>query len=212
MDFAILLQTIFFVIALCLDSFAAAFAYGTNKIKIPFASASVISIICSAILGISLLIGTLIRDILPGNLPVIICFCMLFILGLVKLFDSIIKGYIRKNEKIHKQLCFSIFSLKFILNIYANPEIADKDHSRVLSIKEAVYLSVAMSLDGLVAGIGAALKEINIFLAVSISLIIVFISIVSGCFLGNKLAKKTPLDFSWLGGVILIILAFLKLS
>ena len=37
------------------------------------------------------------------------------------------------------------------------------------------------------------------------------IAIILGCFLGSKCAEKTNIDLSWLGGVILILLALLKI-
>ena len=71
-----------------LDAFTAGFAYGSNKIKIPFLSVQIINIVCSFILGLSLLIGTIIKSYIPNWVTISACFIVLFILGVVKLLDS----------------------------------------------------------------------------------------------------------------------------
>ncbi len=49
-----MIESLLLVLAVSLDAFVASIAYGTNKIKIPFASATIINIICSSVLGLSL--------------------------------------------------------------------------------------------------------------------------------------------------------------
>ena len=49
-----MLESILLVISLCMDTFVASFGYGTNKIKIPFTSVTVINLVCSGLLAISL--------------------------------------------------------------------------------------------------------------------------------------------------------------
>ena len=48
---------------LSLDAFTAGFAYGSNKIKVPFCSVQIINMICSFSLGIALLLGNIIRKL-----------------------------------------------------------------------------------------------------------------------------------------------------
>lgn len=194
-----------------IDAFAASFAYGSNKIKIPMLSVQIINFLCSAFLGISLLIGALVRGFLPGELAKIICFVVLLILGVIKLWDSITKALIRKHNVINKQLKFSMFNFKFILNLYSNPLDADVDASKSISPAEAVALAISLSLDGLAAGFGAALGHVNVWAAFLASLAFTTAAVLAGCRLGNALAGKLPFDLSWLAGVILILLAVSKL-
>ena len=199
------------VIALSADAFAASFAYGSNKIKIPILSIQIINIICSSILGLSLFGGAFLKQYIPSAFTSVICFSILLILGIVKLFDSLIKSIIKKHNTLNKEIKFSMFNLNFILNLYVNPEQADADHSRVLSPIEASSLAVALSLDGLAIGFGAALGNINALEVFLYSLIITTPMIMLGCFAGNKTAEKLPFNLSWLSGVLLIVLAFCKL-
>ena len=204
-------EAVLIAIALSTDAFIASFAYGSNKIKIPFSSMQVISLICTGILGISLLLGTVLKPYLPGDLLKIASFLILLILGFIKLMDNIIKSIINKHTIIDKQIRFSLLNINFILNIYADPKEADLDESKTLSPKEALSLAVALSLDSLAAGFGVALGNVNIFAIILCSLIFSMLSIKSGAFIGNKISDKVPFQLSWLSGILLIFLAFLRL-
>jgi putative sporulation protein YtaF len=203
---------ILLVTALCLDAFAASLAYAINKTEIPFRSMTVISLICTTVLGISLGIGSAVKQIIPVNVTGIICFIILLCIGIIKCFECIFKHYILKNQKSEKQIKLKLFDINFVLMVYADNIKADIDNSKVLSSKEAVYLALALSLDGFAAGFGYGLTDINYFEIIILSLISNIIAVSLGYVLGKFLAKITDIDFSWLGGVILIILAFMKLK
>jgi len=210
----IILEALLLTSALSLDSFASGFAYGANKIKIPFLSAVIINIVCSIILGISLFLGSAIGQFIPKTTTLVICVVLLVILGLLKIFDSLIKNLIKKKQGINKEIKFSLLSLKFILSIYAKPEDADTNQNKILSVKEAFALAVALSLDGLTVGFGAGLinqDALTYIIIIAFSLITGMIFLTFGKLLGNKLAQKTSLNLSWLSGLILIGLAITKI-
>ncbi|MDC0700799.1 sporulation membrane protein YtaF, partial [Blautia wexlerae] len=164
------LESLVLVTALSVDAFVASFAYGANKIKIPFRSVAVITLVCSAILAVSLSLGSLVRPYVPAHLAGVVCFVILFLLGIVKLCDSALKSMIRKSRGLHKKISFSALHLDFILDVYANPENADCDCSKTLSPAEAAPLAVALSLDGLAVGFGAAIASVDPVQAVIFSL------------------------------------------
>lgn len=205
------IETILLAIVLSTDAFVASFAYGSNKIKIPFKSVQIINLVCSSILGISLLLGNIIRQYIPPWLTTIICFGILFILGSVKLLDSTIKSIIKKHKQLKRKFKFSMFNLHFILQLYAAPEEADIDCSKILTAGEAASLAVALSLDGLAVGFGAALGNINTLEFFLFSLVFNAIAVLLGSYTGNKVAEKIPFNLSWVSGMMLIVLAFLKL-
>lgn len=206
-----LLESLLIVTALSIDAFVSSFAYGTNKIKIPIKSILIINIICSLILAFSLFFGVLLRPLISQSLAQFVSFSILFILGITRLFDSTIKTLIRKYNNIEKKVEFSILDLKFILNVYANPEKADIDSSRIVSSKEAIFLAIALSLDSFAVGFGAGLSDVNHFQIIGFSLITDMFAIIFGCYFGNIIAKKFSLNLSWLSGLILIFLAFTNL-
>ena len=198
------------VFALSLDAFAASFAYGTDRIQIPVSSMLVINGISTGILAISLFLGSLLKNVLPVRLTGALCFAILLILGTEKLCDSAIKAYIRSGRQVQNKVSFSFLNLNFILRVYADPKKADVDASKTLSPAEAASLAVALSLDGLAVGLGAAMHAINGIQVLVLSLAIGAAAVMGGSILGNRLSRKSSVNLSWLSGILLIALAFLK--
>ena len=207
----ILIEALVLALTLSLDAFTVGFAYGSDKIKIPVWSVIIISVICSVVTGLSFIAGNIIKHYIADWVTIIICFAILIILGIIKILDSFTKSVIRKHKNLNKQIKFSFFNIKFILNLYADPEDADIDASKILSPGEAVALAVSLSLDGLAVGIGAAMGNVNGLAVVIFSLVTNALAVIFGSGLGNKIAEKISFNLSWLSGVILIILAFSKL-
>ncbi len=205
------LESVMLVAALSVDAFVASFGYGTNKIKIPFRSSAIIDGTCTAFLAVSLLLGSLLRALIPPGVTETVCFIILFLLGLVKLCDSLMKDYIRKRKNIDKEITFSALNLKFFLRVYADPETADRDLSRVLSPAEALPLAIALSLDSIAVGFGAALTDTDLVRTLFLALLFNALAVRLGCILGNKIAEKVSFNLSWLSGLLLIILAVMKL-
>lgn len=199
------------VTALSIDAFAASFVYGTDRVKIPVSSVAIITSLSTGVLVLFLLLGSGLGTFISPKATSVICFFILFLLGLIKLFDSSIKRLIRKYKSLDKKLCFSVSGLTLILTIYADPQTANGEDITVLSPGEAFSLGIALSLDSAAAGIGAGMMAIHLPLTILLSLATGVAAILSGSFLGNTVAKKTSLDLSWISGVMLIILAFSKL-
>jgi len=202
------LEALLLAAILSIDIFAVSFAYGSSKIKIPLKSIMIITIIGSIILGLSIYLGASFLPFIPEGLAEALSFGILFMLGLAKIFDSVIKRLIRKRSDSLKKMEFSAFNLRFILNVYADPEKADIDKSRIISPKEAVAVAVAVAIDAFALGFGAGLSDVNHLQIIVFSLVIDVAAVVLGCFIGGKIAKKSTINLAWLGGVILILLAF----
>lgn len=198
-------------LSVSLDAFAASFAYGCKKIKIPLFSATIITVICTAALGLSFIFGSALLQFIPGWVAVGLSFTILFVIGVFKLLDSITKSIIRKYSSFNKEIKLSLFNFKLILRLYADPEVADVDASKSISSKEATVLAVSLSLDGFAVGFGAALLGFNVWAVVVFSLIANGLALWLGCLLGNKAARSLRFNISWLAGVILIGLAFMQL-
>ena len=206
-----MIEILLLVLSVCIDSFVASFAYGTNNIRIPIRCAMLISFVGSLMLGLSFFAGGLLRNVIPPSLSIFIGFAILMIIGLYRLFEGIFKAIIRGGYNSDKPLTFKLFDLNFVLTVYANETLADFDKSKVLSIKEALYLSIALSFDSLAIGFGASLFNQNYILTLFVCFIVGVLAIVGGMFLGKNLSKKTELSLSWLSGLILMLLAFRKL-
>ena len=103
------IDAILLVSALSMDAFVASFAYGTSKIKIPFKSAIIINVVCSIILAIALFAGGIISKFIPSTFTTSICFALLLMLGLAKLFDSTLKAILNKSGNLSRDLSFKVF-------------------------------------------------------------------------------------------------------
>lgn len=204
-------SSLLLVLSISIDSFVASIAYGTNKIKIPLKSALIIDIVSALVLGISLSIGSFVRNLIPGNIAVFFSFAILFGLGIYRLFECIFKNYILKRSNSQKPLTFKLFDFKFVMEVYADETKADFDNSKSLSASEAFYLSLALSLDSLAVGFGGSLISINPIQVIIIALVAGIIAISLGGLIGKKLIEKSSLNLSWLSGAILILLAFMRI-
>jgi putative sporulation protein YtaF len=136
---------------------------------------------------------------------------ILFILGIIKFFDGCIKTLITKHKLDKRQVTFKLHDIRFILQVYADNTQADIDHSKELSPVEAASLAIALSFDGLAVGFGAGLSNINPLEVIILSIVLGAIAVLTGSFIGNRLSEKINLDLSWASGVLLILLAFMKL-
>lgn len=202
-----LAELLMFTFAISVDNFCASFAYGTSKVKIPLTSALTLSGISSAILFVSLLLGKHIFSFIPYSIAHTICFFVLLTIGCIKLFDSQIRKLINKTSSQPKKLRFHLWNLSFIVTIYGDPQKANADQGQELSPREAIALTLALSIDSAAAGIGAtdiaSYPIFTFFFAFFFSMC----SVVFGSLLGKTLTNHTSFDCSWLGGCLLICFA-----
>lgn len=178
------ISILFLVLALCADAFTASFVYGADRVKIPFASAAIITLLSTGILAVFLFAGKLLSPFLSGNLSALIGTALLLILGLSKLTA-------RPTGEVARH--------------------ANAFEPEILSPSEAFPLGIALSLDSAAAGAGAGLSGNSIPLLLLLSLAFGFLSIVLGSVLGRRASAFIRLDFSRLSGLVLIVLAIGKL-
>ncbi len=125
--------------------------------------------------------------------------------------DGLTRWAIRRYGNLDGRLGFSLFSLRFVLHVYADPAAVDLDHSQTISVAEAATLALALSLDGAAAGFGAAMGQASVPAVVVASLIANQLTLTLGSWLGERLSRKLGVSLGWLSGAILLILAFSKL-
>ena len=185
-----ILEPLVLVTALSVDAFVASFAYGTNQIKIPFRSVAVISGICSS--GASVHAGASGRGALFFH-PV----------------SARHRQTVRQRHQIVDPPLTGNPQKDFLLGhasaLYPGCVRQPRERGQRLFQKP-------FSLDGLAVGFGAALSEAAPLRAVLFSLVANVIAVCAGCLTGNKVAEKIPLDLSWVSGLLLMVLAFLKLT
>jgi putative sporulation protein YtaF len=97
------------------------------------------------------------------------------------------------------------------LQVYADEIKADFDNSKCLNVKESFYLALALSLDSIAVGVGSSFCSINYIQVIILCFIIGIIAVSVGVFLGRKFAQKLHIELSWLSGVLLIVLAIIRI-
>lgn len=206
-----IINIIFLVSALLLDTLAASIAYGACGMRLSWRQIAVINGIGSGCLLTALLLGKFIDHWIPETFTRQICFFSLFFLGLMKLGDSALRSYLRANKNFCRDIGFSVCSLKFVIRIYSDPMEADLNQDRLLSWRETIFFALAMSVDGMVAGTMAAFLKVPVLLTALTAFVMGEAFTYSGLFLGRYLGGRKNRDFTFLGGVLFLILAFLKI-
>lgn len=199
------------VLAVSIDSFVASIHYGIKKIKIPFSSILIINLISSSFLGLSIFLGKEAQKFFPMGMTSMISFIILSLLGVYYLFEGLIKFYLESKKDSKGEIEVKFADIRFMINIYIDGTKADKDKSKILDYKEAIYLAIALSLDSLTIGFGSGLSNMNYLKIMFFAFLAGFFSIFSGLKIGERLSKEIRFNLSWLSGIILIILAFLRL-
>lgn len=206
-----MLESLIVTFAAAIDVFAGCFAYGCNKIKIYHNMLIFMTFICTLCMMLAFFLGNLLKSLLSPFLTTLIAFILLFFIGLIKLLDWYIKTLIRKWIKNNKPLNFCLFNFKFMLNVYANPETAMGDQAKSISLKEGTLLAIALTIDGMTGAFSLALIGINGWYLLFWAIITHYLAITLGSKIGNMIAHKLKYQIEWLSGLILIIIAFIKL-
>ncbi|MCI5650121.1 MAG: sporulation protein [Fusicatenibacter sp.] len=205
-------EIILLVVALVLDTFAAGVGYGSDGIWIPWKMAVLLNLICSLTLALAMGVGKGIGILIPPAVSDGICFVSFLILGGIKLFDYFMKQYINRRCGIERSVTISMSQLSVVIQVYANPMKADLDQSKDLSFRETLFLSFAMSVDGIVSAPFAAMLGIPVIGTAAAAFFTGMLLMYAGYFLGKALQSHRQCDLSFIGGLAFLFLAATKCS
>lgn len=204
-----MLDMLVLVLATCCDSFFMSVAYGVKKIRIPVTAMLVIACCSTLVLGVSLTLAGWISSIVSDEFGKWISFAILFTLALTSLFQGQVKHYVKKHKD--QPLIIRFQGISFVVDIFLDETEADQDHSKELSVKEAFYLGVALSLDSFGSGLAYGIGFANVAVLLGISFVAGVLVIWSGSVLGKRAVHRFHGDISWISGCLLLVLAFLRL-
>lgn len=194
---------------LSIDVFAAGAAYGAGGISIPRSSCLVVGGVSAGVLAAAMLLGRILAPTLPEWLCPLLSFMIMLLIGIAKLLHGLIQTWVQRLGD--RQIGFRLSGFQFILQVYADPMMADADRSQRLSPREALPLAIATSADALTVGLGAGLGNAGILWAFLFSLCFTCLFLLAGSKIGSRLAGLTRFNFEWLSGMIFIILAITRL-
>jgi putative Mn2+ efflux pump MntP len=172
---------------------------GAAGIHIPKKSAAILSLTGTAFLGVSAFFSTSIGALFPLGLLKIISASLLAALGIA----DIVKKNLRKCCEKDPESASAIF---------LDETKSDKNHDKVISLREALSLSVVLSADSLATGAaGAVIMNGNLLATLAATLIVGFSAVIIGNRLGKNVLRLCKFDFEKLCGVVLILLAVVNL-
>lgn len=173
----VIIKAVLLIFILTTDSMVVSFTYGMRKIKMPFKIVAGMNMIMSGLLGISLLMGSFLSDLLPKDITVCLGAILLIGIGLYR----ILSFFFQKEE--HQELY------------------------KELTAAEGFTLAFLLSLDSLAVGVGTGLMQSGqLFLAVG-TFIGGILMMELGWKLGSVFRNVTQKDLSWVSGVCLLLLA-----
>lgn len=141
--------------SLSLDAAAVGFSYGIKKIRMPFASLSVIFVVSSLMSAAGTFFGNAISHLLPAEVSKWLSFILLSLLGLWMIVGSLSdSGSETKEADKEKTFEFIFKSAGLSVKIIKHPVNCDFDNSYVIDFFEAIYLAFVLSLDAVCSCIG----------------------------------------------------------
>lgn len=205
---------ILLIVVLSMDAFAAGFSYGIEKVRVPFLSLTVIALLSGGMLTASLLAGNLLMEFIPEALTKGISFTVLFLLSLYKFYDALpsLHGGSRKltdrKPAQGNQAQGNYARGKFTTDTISQK--VNKEDKAVLSCREGAVLAIALSIDNISAGLCTGTVSLPSIILLLLTTAIHFFALRLGVLTGGMLSHKSQ-GFAWLGGAILLVLAFLRL-
>jgi putative sporulation protein YtaF len=195
------------------DGFLAGIAYGVKKIKIPMVSLLVISLASTTAVTVSMLCGQGLAAILDPHIASQLGAVLLVIIGIYFLLQACgEKINALDNDYDKPLLTIKVNTLGIIVQILKKPATADMDCSGEISPREAFFLGLALALDALGAGFGAAMAGFSILLTAICVGVLKFILINSGISLGRVIRNQRWLSItSVLPGLILVTIGIVQL-
>ncbi|WP_028517584.1 sporulation protein [Ruminococcus flavefaciens] len=200
-----MLKEFFLAFIVSIDIYLAAAACCNSGVKIPFCSALVIDMFSSAVLFISIMLSDFISGFITSHTIHIIGTAVLITIGSLNIAKSILRSVIRYiSEK--DGISVKMGDLSVFVKLCLDDSAIDMDSSKVLSIGEAAVLALAGSLDAAATGLSCGGKGISAVGAAAA----VFVCGAAALFFGGLTGKKISSlnhDFSWTGGMFLILFA-----
>jgi putative sporulation protein YtaF len=201
-------------IAVSIDGFIAGSAYGLKNIRMPGKSLFIVFAVTGLCSAFAMFCAYVLAQLMNTSLALAIGACLLMILGVWSIFQQ----YLTKNvptyetdgEVTAKELTFSIGRL--VISIMAKPETADVDRLGFISSLEAVFLALAVGLDGMIGTFAAALMgPLPLYTPVVVGLIHL-LCVYGGCvtaarLISDRIKERLP----YFPGVLLIIMGLLRL-
>ncbi|KKM11945.1 hypothetical protein SY88_06010 [Clostridiales bacterium PH28_bin88] len=204
-----------FSLAVSIDGLGVGLSYGMRRILVPWHSLLVICVTSTVAITVSMFFGHLVAGLIPPGVAEKLGALIMVAVGCWIILEARIKGRNHVEEAAcgeYSLLKVKIRPLGIVIQILREPVQADFDRSGTINPREALALGLALAMDALGAGFGAAVAGMELWL-VPVFVGLCKLALVSG---GLKLGARV--GEHWLGnagslvpGAIILILGLLKI-
>lgn len=201
-----------FLTAVSLDSLTAGFSYGTNNVHVKAPALLPLALVPALFITAAQGFGSFVGSLLPAGFLPCLSFLLLFLIGIAKLFESLIRLLAKKHPSLTGNWGCKIKQLNIVFTVYLSPEEANRTELQVLSVREALLLSLALSLDSILVGMAFCFTALSPFLLFFSAALCNLLLFSGGYLLGRLLFQLLRFDLSWLSGLCLLLLAFRALA
>ncbi len=190
-----------------LDNIGVGVSYGIRKINIPFTSNLLIASVTSCGTLLSVLLGQSIYLFISPEMAALLGGGIIIAAGIWVIFQEkfMHRGHEPQEEtRLVAATGLPRFGFRQIVSILDNPIIADWDFSGHIDLREAIALSLGLTINNIPNGVGAGMLGLSpILLTISVfgfSILTIWIGISGGLFGFHRLGKLTGV----ISGLILI--------
>lgn len=220
-----LLSLLVLGLAVSLDGFGVGITYGLRKIRIPLWSMFVIALCAATMIFISVQVGQMFSQFLSEEIASDIGAVILIGVGALAIYNILNQ---KEQEPVQAQgtpvdtssdripepktvLELELKKIGLVIQILRTPSSADVDRSGDISMKEALLLGFALSMDGFGAGIGASLVGFHPLQTALTIAIMTLLFLYSGMRVGMRFADSGYLrHMVYLPGIMLILIGIAK--
>lgn len=196
-----------FLTAVSIDSLTAGLTYGTQRVQVRPSSYLVLVCVPAAFITAANRVGSCIFLLFPEKVLPLLSFALLMLLGCSKLSESLIRLLARRHPSLTRNWGCKIKQLNIVFTVYLSPEDANREDLQVLSPKEALLLSLALSLDSVLVGMAFTTGPISPIALFGLAALFNLLLFAAGYGFGRLLSTVLHVDLSWLSGVFLLLLA-----
>lgn len=150
-------------LALSLDSLMVGLLYGLRGIRLPWGAMGIVSLATALLLALSMASGRLLAAVLAPVLANRVGALILALVGLWITYQTIRTERSRRRVSaeapppLRRVWRLRLGSVGVVIEILREPGAADLDRSGHINPVEALFLGVALALDSVAAGLGAAM-------------------------------------------------------
>lgn len=222
-----LLSLLVLSFAVSLDGFGVGITYGLRKIRFPLWSLLIVTLCSATMILVAMQVGGVLSSYISDHAARSLGAVILIGVGSFAIYNIITQ---KEKEPIDEKcmddaevevlpaaeqqktiLELELKKVGLVIQILRTPSSADVDRSGDISMKEALVLGFALSMDGFGAGIGASLIGFHSWTTALTIALMNLLFIYSGLKVGRRYANASLLrKMAYLPGVMLILIGISK--